>query len=74
MLSIRLPKEINSRLENLAIKTGRTKTFYAKQAIIEFLEEMEDTYLALDRIKNPGKCWTMSEVKKHLKSGKDLEN
>ncbi len=71
MLSIRLPKEINSRLEDLAIKTGRTKTFYVKQAILEFLEEMEDTYLALDRITSSGKRWSISEVEKHIKNGSD---
>lgn len=72
MLSIRLSKEINSRLENLATKTGRTKTFYVKQAIMEFLEEMEDAYLALDRIKNPTKRWKLSQVEKHIKDGGEL--
>ncbi len=74
MLSIRLPEEINNRLQDLATKTGRTKTFYVKQAILEFLEEMEDTYLALDRIKNPTKRFTLSQVEKHIKDGEDLEN
>lgn len=71
MLSIRLPKEINNRLENLATKTGRTKTFYVKQAILEFLEEMEDAYLALDRIKNSTKRLSLTQVEEHIKNGKD---
>jgi RHH-type rel operon transcriptional repressor/antitoxin RelB len=46
MLAIRLPKEIELRLDNLAKATGRTKTFYAREAIMAYLEDMEDLYLA----------------------------
>ena len=46
MLAIRLPAEIESRLEALAAATGRTKTFYAREAILEHLENLEDFYLA----------------------------
>ncbi|WP_397392695.1 TraY domain-containing protein [Polynucleobacter sp.] len=46
MLAIRLPKEIKLRLDNLAKATGRTKTFYAREAILAYLEDMEDLYLA----------------------------
>ena len=41
MLAIRLPEEIEARLAELAAKTGRTKTFYAREAILEHLDEME---------------------------------
>lgn len=33
MLVIRLPTEIENRLEALAKRTGRTKTFYARNAM-----------------------------------------
>ncbi len=46
MLAIRLPEEIESRLEALAKATGRTKTFYAREAIIEHLADLEDLYMA----------------------------
>jgi len=46
MLAIRLPEEIEHRLDTLAKKTGRTKTFYAREAIIEHLADLEDIYLA----------------------------
>lgn len=46
MLAIRLPEEINARLEKLAARTGRTKTFYAREAILAHLENLEDLYLA----------------------------
>jgi len=38
------------RLENLAKSTGRTKTFYAREAILEYLEDMEDLYEAEQRV------------------------
>lgn len=66
MLAIRISDEIEKRLQNLANKTGRTKTYYARKAILSFLEDMEDTYLALERLENPGKIWTQAEVEREL--------
>jgi RHH-type rel operon transcriptional repressor/antitoxin RelB len=50
MLAIRLPIEIEDRLEALAKATGRSKTFYARQAILEHLDDLEDVYLAEQRL------------------------
>lgn len=50
MLAIRLPSEIEDRLEALAKATGRSKTFYARQAILEHLDDLEDVYLAEQRL------------------------
>ena len=41
MLAIRLDADIEDRLDRLAKKTGRTKTYYAREAILEHLEDME---------------------------------
>ena len=49
MLAIRLPQEIESRLSALAEKTGRTKTYYAREAILDYLDDLEDFYLAEQR-------------------------
>lgn len=46
MLAIRLSSDIQERLTTLAKKTGRTKTFYAREAILTHLEDLEDYYLA----------------------------
>lgn len=51
MLAVRLPQDVEARLDNLAKKTGRTKTFYVREAILEHLEELEDYYLAAERSK-----------------------
>jgi RHH-type rel operon transcriptional repressor/antitoxin RelB len=50
MLAIRLPPEIESRLEKLAAATGRTKSFYAREAILEHIGDLEDIYLAEQRL------------------------
>ena len=55
MLAIRLPESIEKRLEKLAKRTGRTKTFYVREAILQHLEDLEDVYLAersLDRVRS----------------------
>ncbi len=46
MLAIRLPTDVENRLQALATATGRTKTFYAREAILEYLDDLEDWYLA----------------------------
>ena len=66
MLAIRLDPEVERRLESLAKKTGRTKTYYAREAILEHLEDMEDYYLAVEVLQNPGQIYTAEEAKREL--------
>lgn len=51
-LTIRLPDEINFRLNSLAEQTGRSKSFYVRKAIEEKLEDLEDLYLGLAVLEN----------------------
>ena len=54
MLAIRLPASIEKRLDKLARRTGRTKTYYVREAILEHLDDLEDLYLAeqaLERVR-----------------------
>ncbi|TRD15232.1 type II toxin-antitoxin system RelB family antitoxin [Palleronia caenipelagi] len=44
--AVRLPDDTYDRLHALAARTGRTATFYIRQAIEEHLEDLEDLYLA----------------------------
>jgi RHH-type rel operon transcriptional repressor/antitoxin RelB len=70
MLAIRLPEEIEKRLDVLAKSTGRTKTFYARKAILEYLDNLEDIYMAekiLEDISSgKEKTYSLSEVGKRL--------
>jgi RHH-type rel operon transcriptional repressor/antitoxin RelB len=52
MLAIRLPADVERRLDALAKATGRTKTFYAREAILEHLDDLEDLYLAEKRLED----------------------
>ena len=67
MLAIRLPEEIEVRLDNLAKRTGRSKNFFALEAI---LEHLEDLYLAEQvkmRIENgEERTSTLAEVEARL--------
>jgi len=46
MLALRLPEEIERRLAALAKRTGRSKSFYAREAILEHLDNLEAEYLS----------------------------
>ena len=73
MLAIRLPSEIERRLEALARRTGRTKTFYAREAILEHLDDLEDVYLAESRLESlrSGRSETVSFDEVATKYGLD---
>lgn len=52
MLAVRLPPQIEKRLNALARTTGRTKSFYVREAILEHLEDLEDIFLAEKRLED----------------------
>lgn len=66
MLAIRLDADTEKRLNRLATMTGRTKTFYAREAILEHLKDLEDIYLATQRLQRPGKTYSAKDVKREL--------
>jgi RHH-type rel operon transcriptional repressor/antitoxin RelB len=68
MLAIRLDADVEKRLEALAAKTGRTKTFYAREAIEAYLDDLEDFYLAEERMKQfrDGDAIPLTQVKSEL--------
>ncbi|NTW87751.1 MAG: ribbon-helix-helix protein, CopG family [Desulfobulbaceae bacterium] len=49
-ISLRLPDDIISRLQKLSQITGRSKTYYMIEAIREHLDDLEDLYLAEQRL------------------------
>lgn len=60
-VSLRLPDEVAARLQVLAEQTGRSKTYYMIEAIEEHLDDLEDLYLAEQRLAdiNSGKSKTI---------------
>ena len=71
MLAIRLDDEIEKRLALLAEKTGRTKTFYARAAILAHLDDLEDFYLAEERMRDfrAGDAIPLADLKAELGLG-----
>lgn len=69
-ISIRLPDDVEARLQNLAAVTGRSKTFYVTEAIREHLDDLEDLYLAEQRLidirAGRSKTHTLEEVERTL--------
>ncbi len=49
MISMRLTPDIEARLDALAKRTGRTKTYYIREAITSHIDDLEDAYLADQR-------------------------
>jgi RHH-type transcriptional regulator, rel operon repressor / antitoxin RelB len=66
MLALRLPPELEKRLDSLAKKTGRSKSFYAREAILRHLEDLEDYHLARRRLARKATRVTLEELEREL--------
>ena len=69
MLGVRLPEDLDRRLSELASETKRPKSYYVKEAILEYLDVHESTYKAIaeyEKEKKSGKLktYTLDEMKK----------
>jgi RHH-type rel operon transcriptional repressor/antitoxin RelB len=62
MLALRLPPDIEQRLEALAKRTGRSKSYYAREAILRQIEDIEDYYLARRRLQRGGPRVTLESL------------
>lgn len=53
--AVRIPVDINNRLEFLAKETGRTVTHFLREAVSVHLQDLEDIYeaeIALQKLRN----------------------
>jgi RHH-type rel operon transcriptional repressor/antitoxin RelB len=66
MLGVRLEPELEKRLERLAKKTGRTKSYYAKEAIRQYVEDREDYLLAVEVSKRNEKTFSLDDARRKL--------
>ena len=67
MLALRLPPDVEQRLDALAKKTGRSKSYYAREAILRQLEDIEDDYLARRRLARGGPRVSLEAMERDLK-------
>ena len=67
-LALRLPDDVAAELDRLAEETGRSKSYYARQAITEFLEDRADYLRAVATLeRDRGRPnLTLEEVKREL--------
>ena len=69
--SIRLPRKIERRLDQLVEKAGRTKAFYIREIVVNHLDETEDYYLAADVMERTRKgqepTFSAREVRRDLR-------
>lgn len=70
MINFRADDEIAARLDRLAELTGRTRTFYVREAVLTHLEDLEDAYLAdrvMDRVaKGEETLHSLEDVEREL--------
>ena len=68
MISLELEHKIERRLSDLQQETGIDKVDLIREAIVDYLEEVEDIADASERLKNSGRIWSLDE----LEQGNDL--
>ena len=72
-VSVRLPDDVSARLDTLAELTGRSKTFYMLEAIRAHLDDLEDLYIAEQRLieirAGRSKTHSLAEVERSLGLG-----
>jgi RHH-type transcriptional regulator, rel operon repressor / antitoxin RelB len=73
-LTIKLPKKLEKQLEHLSKTTGKSKEFFCQEALIQYLEDVEDLYLALKVKNKKEKLYTTKELLASLKPKKELPN
>jgi len=69
-VKISLSKKLERQLEHLEKTTGKSKDFFCREALTQYLEDVEDLYMAL-KVKNQ-KLYTTQEVLGSLKSRKSV--
>ncbi|MGH9453596.1 MAG: type II toxin-antitoxin system RelB family antitoxin [Terriglobia bacterium] len=66
MLGVRLDPEVEAKLEKLARETGRSKSYYAREAIRQFLEDREDYLLGIAVLERQEPTISLEELEQRL--------
>jgi len=66
MLTIRLETKLERQLEKLAQETGRSKAYFVREAIKNYLEDRSDYLLALKRLEEAGPRVSLEEIEHEL--------
>ncbi|MCE3238965.1 MAG: hypothetical protein K0R24_1946 [Gammaproteobacteria bacterium] len=66
MIAVRLPKELETQLEHVANETHRSKSYYIRKALKQFLEDREDYLLAVARLEEKNPRIPYEKIRKEL--------
>lgn len=68
MLAINVPPDIEARLTDLAAKAGRSREDVVQEALLTYLEDLEDAFIAIERLKSRSSTIPLEEVMERYKS------
>jgi RHH-type rel operon transcriptional repressor/antitoxin RelB len=74
MLAVRLPEELERRLDQLSKETHRSKSYYVKCALEGFLQDQADYLLALaryEKVQHGERTYSLEEIEAHLEREND---
>jgi RHH-type rel operon transcriptional repressor/antitoxin RelB len=66
MIAVRLPKELENQLERVAAETHRSKSYYIRKALEQYLEDHEDYLLAVARLEEKNPRVPYEKIRKEL--------
>jgi RHH-type rel operon transcriptional repressor/antitoxin RelB len=66
MIAVRLPESLEKKLDELAARTNRTKSYYLRKALEEYLEDEADYLLAIERMQRDNPRISLDEMEKRL--------
>ena len=66
MIGVRLEAELEDRLKKLADETGRSKSYYVREAIREYLEDREDYLLAIAVLERKEPMISLQDMRREL--------
>lgn len=66
MIAIRLDKAAEERLAECARQAGRSKASFAREALLQHLEDLEDAKLAVERLRAGEATFSAAEVRREL--------
>ncbi len=65
-ITAKIPEEVHARLERLASKIDRKKSYLVRQALERFIEDQEDYLVALARLSKKRKRIPLAELEREL--------
>ena len=65
-MAVQITAEIESRIDALADRTGESKDDLVREALLAYLEDMDDVAIAREHLIHPDDTLSLQEMKKNL--------